>query len=94
MSDVSIATDFVDHEGVNPKQVPARQLYTGDEIPAIGLGTFGSDHAAHQIIAATPMQPLANNHVQPWAAHNQHYELAHGHLQMLPNERLRTASGA
>lgn len=51
MSDVSIATDFVDHEGVNPKQVPARQLYTGDKIPAIGLGTFGSDHAAHQIIA-------------------------------------------
>ena len=24
--------------------IPTRTLYTGCEIPAIGLGTFGSDH--------------------------------------------------
>jgi diketogulonate reductase-like aldo/keto reductase len=31
--------------------VPKRKLYTGAEIPAIGLGTFGSDHVTGQEIA-------------------------------------------
>lgn len=30
-------------ETVDPAQVPRRRLYTGAEIPAVGLGTFGSD---------------------------------------------------
>ena len=30
-------------DGVDPKKVPQRTLYTGARIPAIGLGTFGSD---------------------------------------------------
>jgi diketogulonate reductase-like aldo/keto reductase len=29
---------------VDPKNVPKKTLYTGAEIPAIGLGTFGSDN--------------------------------------------------
>ncbi len=28
---------------VDPKLVPKRKLYTGEEIPAMGMGTFGSD---------------------------------------------------
>ena len=28
---------------VNPADVPKRKLYTGEEIPSVGLGTFGSD---------------------------------------------------
>lgn len=32
---------------------PLRTLYTGSTIPAIGLGTFGSDHADSQLIAET-----------------------------------------
>ena len=28
---------------VDPKLVPKRKLYTGEEIPCIGMGTFGSD---------------------------------------------------
>ena len=30
-------------ERIDPGRVPKRTLYTGEEIPAIGLGTFGSD---------------------------------------------------
>ncbi len=38
-------------DGVDPNQVPKRRLYTGAEIPAIGLGTFGSDRFTEQQIA-------------------------------------------
>jgi len=31
---------------VDPSQVPQRKLYTGALMPAIGLGTFGSDHVS------------------------------------------------
>lgn len=41
------ATDAVD-----PSQVPLRTLSSGAKIPAIGLGTFGSDHAPHEEVAA------------------------------------------
>ena len=40
-------------DGVDPAGVPYRTLSTGARMPAIGLGTFGSDHAApHEIAAA------------------------------------------
>ena len=29
-------------EAVNPASVPSRTMYTGDVMPAIGMGTFGS----------------------------------------------------
>jgi alcohol dehydrogenase (NADP+) len=37
---------------VDAKTVPVRQLYTGDTIPAIGMGTFGSDHAGADEVSA------------------------------------------
>jgi diketogulonate reductase-like aldo/keto reductase len=37
---------------VNPDFVPKKTLYTGAEIPAIGLGTFGSDNYDAATIAA------------------------------------------
>lgn len=33
-------------------RVPRRRLWTGATMPAIGLGTFGSDHVAHREVAA------------------------------------------
>lgn len=38
-------------ESVDPRAVPQRTLYTGAKIPAVGLGTFGSDRFSGQIIA-------------------------------------------
>ena len=35
-------------DGVDPRSVPQRRLYTGATMPAIGLGTFGSDHVTVQ----------------------------------------------
>jgi alcohol dehydrogenase (NADP+) len=36
---------------IDPALVPQRTLYTGAIMPAIGLGTFGSDHASHEAVA-------------------------------------------
>ena len=38
-------------DGVDAKRVPYRTLYTGAKIPAIGLGTFGSDRYSGEAIA-------------------------------------------
>lgn len=46
ISDWSIAEDAVD-----PRLVPKRRLYTGALMPAIGLGTFGSDHVSGAEVA-------------------------------------------
>lgn len=36
---------------VNSANVPTRILDSGARIPAIGLGTFGSDHVTHEVVA-------------------------------------------
>jgi alcohol dehydrogenase (NADP+) len=38
-------------DGVNPAKVPQRTLYTGAKMPAIGIGTFGSDRFSGEDIA-------------------------------------------
>ena len=38
-------------EDINTKIIPARRLYTGEEIPCMGLGTFGSDKYGPEEIA-------------------------------------------
>jgi alcohol dehydrogenase (NADP+) len=38
-------------DAVDPKKVPQRTLFNGAKIPAIGLGTFGSDRIAGEQIA-------------------------------------------
>ena len=41
----------IDPEGVDPKSVPQRILYTGATIPGVGMGTFGSDSVSHDAVA-------------------------------------------
>ena len=38
-------------ESINPKTIPFKTLYNGDKMPAIGLGTFGSDNYDGKTIA-------------------------------------------
>src|SRR5690242_117140 len=38
-------------DGIDPSIVPKRVVYTGAGMPAIGLGTFGSDHVSHDAVA-------------------------------------------
>lgn len=42
-----------DPNRVDPKTIPFRTLHTGARIPAIGLGTFGSDHITPETVAET-----------------------------------------
>jgi alcohol dehydrogenase (NADP+) len=37
---------------IDPRLIPYKVLSTGDKIPVIGLGTFGSDRHSHAVIAA------------------------------------------
>lgn len=48
-----------DPDGVDPSLVPYRTVYTGARIPAIGLGTFGSDHVSADEIAEAVRGALA-----------------------------------
>lgn len=39
-------------DAVDPQSVPTRTLFTGAQVPGIGIGTFGSDHITGQEVAA------------------------------------------
>jgi alcohol dehydrogenase (NADP+) len=44
-------TGFAENGSVNPALVPQRRLYSGALMPAIGLGTFGSDSVSADVVA-------------------------------------------
>ncbi len=46
-------------DGINPQDVPAKILYTGAQIPAIGLGTFGSDRVCGKVVARAVRDAIA-----------------------------------
>ena len=46
-------------DGIDPSKVPSKELYTGARIPAIGLGTFGSDSVTHKEVASSVREALS-----------------------------------
>jgi alcohol dehydrogenase (NADP+) len=51
MKPILVCSFAAAEDGVDPGLVPRRLLYTGAQMPAIGLGTFGSDHVPPEAIA-------------------------------------------
>ena len=51
MSVVTEKSFEVQGDEVDPKNVPFKTLPSGDKMPSIGLGTFGSDHVTHEQVA-------------------------------------------
>ena len=56
MTTMNVGTFAVAPDGVEPNRVPQRTLYTGARLPAIGLGTFGSDRFSGEQIAQAVVQ--------------------------------------
>ena len=46
-------------DAVDPASIPQRRLRSGAQMPAIGLGTFGSDHVSHPAVAAAVQDAAA-----------------------------------
>ncbi len=46
-------------DAIDPTTVPQRTLYTGAQMPAVGLGTFGSDRYSGEAIAAAVLEAIA-----------------------------------
>ncbi len=47
---------------ISPESVPQIRLYTGNTIPVIGLGTFGSDSVPHETVASTVKRAIISGY--------------------------------
>jgi diketogulonate reductase-like aldo/keto reductase len=47
---------------ISPESVQQIRLYTGDTIPVIGLGTFGSDSIPHETVASTVKRAIISGY--------------------------------
>lgn len=66
-------------EKIDPARVPARTLYTGAHIPAIGLGTFGSDRFSGETVAAAVKDAieLGYRHIDCAAVYGNEHLIGH-----------------
>lgn len=60
---MSLRTNFkLAEDAIDPNSVPKRKLRSGDEIPAVGLGTFGSDRFTKDEIADAVLGAISNGY--------------------------------
>lgn len=52
----------ISETSIDPQLVPKRKLRTGDLIPAVGLGTFGSDRFSKEEVANAVLGAIANGY--------------------------------
>lgn len=45
-------------DAIDQSSIPTRTLYTGAKMPAVGLGTFGSDSITHETVAAAVKEAI------------------------------------
>lgn len=55
----TVSTFSIAQDGVNPATIPYRTLWSGAKIPAVGLGTFGSDSVSGEAVAAAVKEAVA-----------------------------------
>jgi alcohol dehydrogenase (NADP+) len=59
----NLRTNFqLAENAINPSDVPKRKLISGDEIPAVGLGTFGSDRFTKEEIADAVLGAISHGY--------------------------------
>src|SRR5436189_6276220 len=59
MMKTEAASELSTKPQIDPALVPRRVLYSGARMPGIGLGTFGSDHASADDVAAAVEDAVA-----------------------------------
>lgn len=64
-------------DGVDPGKVPKRRLYTGAEMPAVGLGTFGSDRYSAEEIGEAVLDAISvgYRHIDCAAVYGNQHEI-------------------
>jgi diketogulonate reductase-like aldo/keto reductase len=72
-------TTSASNRGIDPLQVPRRTLYTGAQIPAVGLGTFGSDRYSGEQVAEAVKDAVAAGyrHVDCAAVYGNEHLIGH-----------------
>jgi alcohol dehydrogenase (NADP+) len=72
---------------VDPALVPKRSLYTGAQMPAIGLGTFGSDHvsAAEVAAAVEGAAAVGYRHFDCASVYGNEHEIGYALQNLLPS---------
>ncbi|MBK8988760.1 MAG: aldo/keto reductase [Chloroflexi bacterium] len=72
-------------DGIDPAAVPYRTLYTGARLPAIGLGTFGSDRFSGEEVAAAVQNAIAAGyrHIDCAAVYGNEHLIGHALRRVL-----------
>jgi alcohol dehydrogenase (NADP+) len=82
---VQSASGLLINGGVDPALVPQKALYTGAQMPAIGLGTFGSDHVTASEVAAAVegAATIGYRHFDCASVYGNEHEIGHALQQVL-----------